>query len=179
MHLGVPSDGPSDFATIILQAFLISTMSAMCPAHLIAGVTNLIPGGQEIMKLVSVSLFPFSHHFLSVRYKYSAQNQDRWVRRLSYWVRSAAPEENSLCSKSYSRPSTRPTQPPIQCLPSTVSQKVKWPGPEADYPLACISTSPYVCRLHCHQGVSRAPPSPCTRTRVSPSVPGAVVFRSH
>ena len=123
------------------------------------------------MMLASVSLFPFPHYFLSLRYKYSAQNQDRWVRRLSHGVCSAAPEENSVCPKSYSRPSTRPTQPPIQCLPSTVSQKVKWPGREADYSLACTSTSPFVCRLHCHQRVSRAPPSACTRTRVSPSVP--------
>jgi len=59
-------------------------MSAMCPAHLVVGVTNLISGGTvEIMKLVSVSSFSFSHHFLSLRYIYSTQNRDWWVRQLS------------------------------------------------------------------------------------------------
>jgi hypothetical protein len=43
------------FVTIILHAILSSTMSAMCPTHLIFGVTSLILGGQSELRS---SIFP-------------------------------------------------------------------------------------------------------------------------
>jgi hypothetical protein len=70
LHLCLPIDGPSDFATKILRAFLISARSALCPADLIIPVLGNIP------QQVTVSIFLS----LCLGYKNSAQNQGSSVR---------------------------------------------------------------------------------------------------
>jgi hypothetical protein len=70
--LGLPSGHfPSGFPTKIEYEFLISTMHATCPAHLI--LLNLITPiiSSESHKLWSSSSSPSSHHFFPLSSKYS------------------------------------------------------------------------------------------------------------
>lgn len=166
MHLVLPRDGPSDFAAIILQAFLISTMSAMCPANLV-GVTNLIPEGTvEIMKPVSLSLFPFSPSLplSQVQIFRSEPGQVDTMTVLQH-------RNRILCAQN--RPDHSHDPPSLLFsaylrlfLRRYNGRGVKLIAPSR-VPSLPLTSADYIVTKEFR--VLQAPPSPCTLTRVSPS----------
>jgi hypothetical protein len=96
----------------------------------------------------------FSYYLLTKILLSSCWNSD-WLRDGRPRGRSSSPGGGKNFHFSImSRPALRPTQPPIQWVPGTLSPELKWPGREADHSpptnaevqktWAYTSTPPYV-----------------------------------
>jgi hypothetical protein len=78
LHLGLPSGlFPSGFPTNILYAFLLSSIRATCPDHLIflwLDLCNYVWRRVRVMKFLIMQFSPTSCHLIFVRSKYSPQH---------------------------------------------------------------------------------------------------------